>query len=177
MTLEVAGRTREVDVHRQGDGWIVASEGREWSATLVPAGSHWSLLLGPVDGSRFGSHELAIEPLDGDRVRVRIDGRAVVVSSGASAVARGSRQAVIADGPADAMAIRAPMAGRVVRVLVEPGQRVAANQGLLVVEAMKMENQMRAPVVGVVRQVSVEVGVTVEADQWLVTLDARTLWP
>ena len=38
-----------------------------------------------------------------------------------------------------------PMPGRIVKVLVEPGDRVAARQGLVVVEAMKMENELRAP--------------------------------
>lgn len=171
MTFEVAGRARTVDVHRAGDGWLVTSEGRRWSATLVSAGSHWSLLLGPVDGSRFQSHEVALEPLDGNRLRVRIDGRAVLVSGEPAASPR--QGSGVFESPVDVMAIRAPMSGRVVRVLVEPGQRVATDQGLLVVEAMKMENRMRAPAAGVVRQVCVGAGASVEAGQLLVTIDAR----
>ncbi len=50
------------------------------------------------------------------------------------------------------------MPGLVLRVLVEPGQRVEAGAGLVVLEAMKMENQIKAPAAGVVEAVRVEAG-------------------
>lgn len=64
-------------------------------------------------------------------------------------------------------AIAAPMPGRVVRVLVADGEAVEADAPLLIVEAMKMENEVRAPAAGVVRRVSVAAGDTVEAGQLL----------
>ena len=64
------------------------------------------------------------------------------------------------------------MPGRVVRVLVEPGDRVAAGQGLAVVEAMKMENEVAAPADGVVSDVRAAPGDSVEAGGVLVTLTA-----
>jgi pyruvate carboxylase subunit B len=73
-------------------------------------------------------------------------------------------------GPA-AGTIRAPMPGLVVRVDVQPGQRVDAGAGLVVVEAMKMENQLRAPQAGVVAAVHVTAGETVEKGAALVTLE------
>lgn len=63
------------------------------------------------------------------------------------------------DGPAQ---IIAPMAGKVVDILVSEGQTVEANQGLLVVEAMKMENELRAPRAGVVKNLKVQKGATVD---------------
>lgn len=69
--------------------------------------------------------------------------------------------------------LRAPMPGLVVAVLVEPGQRVEAGAGLVVVEAMKMENELRAEAVGVVASVEVEVGQTVNRDDVLVTFEAE----
>jgi len=56
------------------------------------------------------------------------------------------------------------MPGRIVKVLVRAGDVVAARQGLLVVEAMKMENELRAPRAGTVAEVRVSEGAPVEAN-------------
>jgi pyruvate carboxylase subunit B len=64
------------------------------------------------------------------------------------------------------------MPGMVVRVEVEVGQRVDAGAGLVVVEAMKMENEIRASRPGVVAEVHVGVGQPVEKGAPLVTIDA-----
>jgi len=66
--------------------------------------------------------------------------------------------------------VKAPMPGLVVRIEVAAGQPVAAGTGLVVVEAMKMENELRAPQPGVVATVHVEVGQAVEKGAPLVTL-------
>jgi glutaconyl-CoA/methylmalonyl-CoA decarboxylase subunit gamma len=63
--------------------------------------------------------------------------------------------------------IKAPMPGRVVRVLVTEGEAVEADAPLLIVEAMKMENEVASPGSGVVRRLSVAAGDTVEAGQLL----------
>jgi pyruvate carboxylase subunit B len=68
--------------------------------------------------------------------------------------------------------LRAPMPGLVVRVLVEPGQRVAAGAGVVVLEAMKMENQLKAPAEAVVKSVMVSPGKTVEKGEVLVEFEA-----
>lgn len=65
----------------------------------------------------------------------------------------------------------APMPGRVVRVLVRPGDEVAAGQGLVVVEAMKMENELVAAGPGRVVDVTVTDGEAVEAGRLLVRLE------
>ena len=67
-------------------------------------------------------------------------------------------------------AVTAPMPGRVVRVLVAPGDTVAARQGVVVVEAMKMENELRTPKAGVVKDVAVTPGTLVEAGRVLVVV-------
>jgi len=61
---------------------------------------------------------------------------------------------------------------RSVRVLVAQGQPVTARQGVVVVEAMKMENELRAPYAGVVKAVHVGAGASVDAGQVLVELDS-----
>src|SRR5262245_59534683 len=59
-------------------------------------------------------------------------------------------------------AVKAPMPGLVVKILVEPGTTVAAGQGLVVLEAMKMENEIKATAPGVVESVAVKSGQAVE---------------
>ena len=67
--------------------------------------------------------------------------------------------------------IFAPMPGLVLRVEVEPGQTVRAGQGVVVVEAMKMENELKAPADGVVASVAVKAGQTVERGATLIVLE------
>jgi len=67
--------------------------------------------------------------------------------------------------------IAALMPGRIVRVLVEAGQTVEAGQGLVVVEAMKMQNEMKAPRAGKVAQVKAQPGTTVAAGEVLLVLE------
>ena len=63
------------------------------------------------------------------------------------------------------------MPGRIVKVLVKPGDVVAARQGVVIVEAMKMENELRAPRPGTVAEVRVTEGISVEANSVLVVLE------
>jgi acetyl/propionyl-CoA carboxylase alpha subunit len=67
--------------------------------------------------------------------------------------------------------VTAPMPGRVLRVLVQPGDEVTVRQGLVVVEAMKMENELIAPRAGRIREVHVAAGASVEAGRVLVVLE------
>jgi biotin carboxyl carrier protein len=73
-----------------------------------------------------------------------------------------------ADGP---RTIKASMPGRVVRVMVAKGDAVAAQQGLLVVEAMKMQNELKSPKDGKVAQLLVQAGETVSAGQALAVVE------
>lgn len=73
-------------------------------------------------------------------------------------------------GPTGPQPLKAPMPGLVVRVLVQPGDAVQAGQGLVVMEAMKMENELRAPAAGTVRNIPVSAGQAVEKGALLVEL-------
>ena len=66
--------------------------------------------------------------------------------------------------------VSAPMPGKVVRILVQPGDVVAEGQGVAVVEAMKMENELRSPRAGRVEEVAVSPGQTVESGARLVVV-------
>ena len=67
--------------------------------------------------------------------------------------------------------IKAPMPGRVVKILVEEGQKVQHGDGLLVVEAMKMENELSAPRDGIIKTIHVGEGDTVEGNAELLLID------
>lgn len=64
-----------------------------------------------------------------------------------------------------------PMPGKIVRVLVEAGARVEAGAGVIVVEAMKMQNEMKAPKAGVVVSIKTEEGATVNAGDVLAVIE------
>jgi biotin carboxyl carrier protein len=88
-----------------------------------------------------------------------VDGRRQVRTDPAVTVGSGDERLV------------APMPGRVVRILVKPGDAVVARQGLVVVEAMKMENELGATRPGRVKDVAVTEGASVEAGRLLVVVE------
>lgn len=125
----------------------------------------------------------------GGQLSVRVDGQMVdLTTEGAppelGAVASGHRsyirveserlraaeQAKKAGGGAADRVIKSPMPGRVVKVLIAKGDVIAAGQGLLVLEAMKMENEVKAKAPGTVAEVHVVAGAAVEGNAKLVTL-------
>lgn len=67
--------------------------------------------------------------------------------------------------------ILAPMPGRVVRLLAKVGDEVALRQGVVVVEAMKMENELGAPKAGRVKEIAVTEGQSVEAGRVLIVIE------
>jgi len=80
-----------------------------------------------------------------------------------------------AAGPGGPKPVRAPMPGLVVRLLVEPGQHVEAGQGVAIVEAMKMENELKAAAAGVVARVSVSAGQPVEKGAIMIEFEAEAV--
>ena len=74
-------------------------------------------------------------------------------------------------GMAGLQRISAEMPGKVVRILVKVGDTVKLDQGLLVLEAMKMQNEIRAPKSGVVKEVGVIEGKAVNSGEFLISLE------
>ena len=83
---------------------------------------------------------------------------------------RAAEQAKKTTPPAGERVVKSPMPGRVVKVLVAKGDAVEVGQGLVVLEAMKMENEVRAKAAGTVAEVHVTPGAAVEGNAKLVTL-------
>ena len=165
VDVEAASRTRSVHVLRAAGGYDVAIDGRHRTVDAVPIGrTAWSLLIG---GRSF---DVGIVEQRAGELTVHVNGRMIPVRLGGRL--RGRRRAEpTVDTGSGPYAVVAPMPGRVVKVLVQPGDAVAARQGLVVVEAMKMENELRALRAGVVREVHVAEGASVDAQAVLVVIE------
>jgi pyruvate carboxylase subunit B len=162
--VEIDGRTLEVEL----DGDRVRVDGIETVAHLsdLPGTPMALLTIGdrirPVVVTRSGSRGRYTLSLDGRRYDVEaLDERSRAIRQLSAATAAPG-------GPAPLIA---PMPGLIVRVNVEPGMEVQPGQGLVVMEAMKMENELRATSAGVVRAVRVTPGTAVERGATLVELE------
>jgi pyruvate carboxylase subunit B len=116
------------------------------------------------------SYEIAVERLGRGDQLVHVNGRAVNVSLLDPRRSADRRVDASPAGTTGPLTVRAPMPGRVVKVLVQPGDLVAARQGVVVVEAMKMENELRATRSGTVTEVRAREGQSVEAGTVLVVV-------
>jgi pyruvate carboxylase subunit B len=121
-----------------------------------------------VDGTSVSA---AVEPLDGNRYRVTINGRMTEVQVKDERAMLLESFGLKAAADAGEAEIRAPMPGLVLDVLVSEGDTVEADEGLLVLEAMKMENELAAPGPGTVEAIHVSEGDAVEKDALLIELD------
>ena len=159
--IEVAGRTRNVEIARQGRNFLVTMDGQSHAVDVARTGSSWSLLIGTR------SYEVAFAPRPGGEMLVCVDGHQVLTRR-AGLVRSDGRASDARVGP---QPIVAPMPGRILKVLVKMGDAVEARQGLVVVEAMKMENELRSPKAGTVTESRVTEGMSVEANAVLIVVD------
>ena len=178
--IEVGGRLRHVVVSRVGDGFTVNVDGRVWPVDAARVDAHTlSLLIGtsvasgssaPARGAGSQtSHEVTItsNPATG-QIIVRAGTVPVPVSlNGRRRFGKKDDGAQASSGP---QRVVAPMPGKVLRVLVKPGDVVRARQGLVVIEAMKMENELRAARDGTVTDVQAREAMSVEAGALLVVI-------
>jgi biotin carboxyl carrier protein len=162
--LEVGGRRRQVVVVRTGDSFAVTVDGHTHHVDVARIGAHTlSLILDsvwPADASITGDR-------GGGQLTVHVAGMAVRV-----VLNRRRRYGRKDDGGAGLgpQRLMAPMPGKVVRVPVAVGDIVRARQPVMVVEAMKMENELRASRDGTVAEIHAREGMSVEAGALLVVI-------
>jgi biotin carboxyl carrier protein len=158
LSLRLDSRVLAVEVHAEGRRHRVLVDGR--------------------------TYDVQVSPIDGDSVLLEVEGRREIVhlarAGGERFVAVGGEtyhfrpeSAASSHAAMAALAepeIRAPMPGKVLEVLVAPGDHVADGDGLLILEAMKMENRLAAPADGVVEALHVAPGDMVAGGQLLVLL-------
>jgi biotin carboxyl carrier protein len=155
--------TRIVELIRDGQRWRAIVDGQPVEADAVEVAPHtYSILLGGK------SHELRVSPLP--------DGSLKILSAPTEFLAqvidprewRGRHGAAEVEGRQQ---IVAPMPGKIVRILVKAGDTVELGQGLIVVEAMKMQNEIRSPKSGAIEQIIAKEGDAVNAGDVLLWVD------
>jgi biotin carboxyl carrier protein len=165
MTYEVTidGKVHRVELSRGAEGLECRLDGRELNLDAVPAGR--DVLSIVIDGRAW---EVKRERVSGE-MHLMIAGEryAAEVRDPRSFRARRAAGAGL-EGPKKLVS---PMAGKVVRVLVPEASEVEAGQGVVVVEAMKMQNEIKSPKKGKVTKITVADGATVNAGQVLAVVE------
>jgi biotin carboxyl carrier protein len=160
-------------------------DGTRRSVELSRSSDELSRVIATIDGRRVEADALKISPsvysilLDGRSLEVHVE----TLADGLLLHAGGHEYRVdIVDprswrrsrsGKIDLTGrqqVSAPMAGKIVRVLIAQGQHVESGQGLLVVEAMKMQNEIRSPKTGTVERLAAREGETVNAGEVLAVI-------
>jgi biotin carboxyl carrier protein len=160
LEIHISGKTRIVEITRDGERWRISLDGQLTDAEAVEVAPHTISLI--LNGE---SHEIRVTPAVDGSIKVQngfhefsaevVDPRAWSGRRHAHAELEGRQQ------------VLAPMPGKVVRVLVKAGDAVEAGQGLLVVEAMKMQNEIRSPKTGTVERLLAKEGQPVNAGETL----------
>src|ERR1041384_8172963 len=132
-----------------------------------------------LNGDRV--YEAQVTALDETSMRVQIGSRGIAIriidrrqgrsSGGGAGGERRHRRSSAESAVEGRQNLFAPMPGRVVRVLLQAGDEVAAGEGVVVVEAMKMQNEIKSPKAGRVLEVRVTQGATVNANQVLAVVE------
>lgn len=165
LVVTVGGRTERVVVEREGEQLRIRVGERSYLVDHAAVGPrHWSILAG---GEQF---EVAVLPRGEGRwwVSSRRGGMLAEVSDPLTYLAR---QGASGRGKRRSEQVTAYMPGRVVSVLVAEGEVVRAGQGVLVLEAMKMQNEIEAEHEGTIKRVCVTAGQAVEGGDLLFELE------
>ncbi len=160
------GREYAMDAEIRDDGrYRIQFEEREYVLDLRSAGgtSLWSVLIGNA------SFEASVVRHE-DEVTVGLRARQLCFRV-ESEQARNARLLESAGGKSGPCIIKSVMPGRVAKILVREGEEVGPGTPLVILEAMKMENEIRSPGSGVVRRIHVSEGIAVGNGDVLVTLD------
>jgi biotin carboxyl carrier protein len=149
-------KTRVIELERDGAAWRVKLDGRPFAVDAVEIAPNTLSIL--LDGQSF---EINVTPSPDGKLKLQTGSREFIAEVIDPRAWSGRRHGgVEAKGRQQ---IVAPMPGKVVRLLVREGDRVEAGQGLLVVEAMKMQNEIRSPKNGAVERVLAKEGQPVNA--------------
>jgi biotin carboxyl carrier protein len=171
-TVTIGGRTYEVEV--RGDTVVV--DGDEFPVTIARGDAYDTITAGAV------SYRVALPP-EGEResgMAVEVDHRPFTLEyegrlgGGPARPAPRASSAAAASAPAVSNVpggVAAQLSGKVLRIEVQAGDTVEAGQLLLVLEAMKMENEINAPKAGTVKKVTVGEGAQVAEGETLVILE------
>jgi biotin carboxyl carrier protein len=160
--VTIDDQTFEIEINQLGE-LCIDGECAEVDFQSIGGGSIYSLLLGNA------SYEALVEARD-DCYEVLVQGALYRVDVQDERMRRLAQAARAFAPPSGEIAIKAPMPGLVIDVPVHIGDAVEAGSVLVVLESMKMENEVKAPRAGVVSQVRVQSGQSVEQHEALVAI-------
>ena len=164
LHVDLDGRTHIVDARR-------ISESVVSMLVQLDGGSAPSRSIDAAFAHSIRSAHSGQATANGGDFDVHLEGRTIPVQiRPAGSFGRQKKEGAGAQGTGP-QRVTAPMPGKVVRVLVKPGDAVTARQGLVVVEAMKMENELRAARDGRVREIAVAEGQSVDAGALLLIVE------
>ncbi len=160
LQAELNSEKHEIEIKREGEKVFARIDDRSYEieATEVEPNVYllkndnkiYQIYAAPNGIVNIGDHQLEINLTDTKRLR------------GSAAIGAN------ADGRAE---IKTAMPGKLVRVLVEEGTEVKQGEGILIVEAMKMQNEMKSPKDGVVKEIRFAEGATVNAGDVLAVIE------
>lgn len=166
LQAAIGDQKHEVELHRDGDRVHALIDGETLEVEVSEPEPN--VFLFKKDGKIFEAFVAPNERPDQPKI-VSVNGREIEVRLiDPKRLKHSGSDGEHADGIAE---IRTAMPGKVVRVLLEAGATVAKGDGVLVVEAMKMQNEMKAPKDGSVREIRVAEGDTVAAGDVLATIE------
>ncbi|MFN0169912.1 MAG: biotin/lipoyl-containing protein [Bryobacteraceae bacterium] len=161
--VEINGRRDRLEwTERDGSLQFVLESGEPLEASVEQVEpSLYSVLIGGRSLEARVEHTLEgpIVVIAGNRYAVNVIDPRQFIAGATGRPAQGSQD------------LRAPMPGKVVRVLVAEGDTVEAGQGVVVVEAMKMQNEMKSPKAGRLTSLAVKPGASVNAGEILATIE------
>src|SRR5437763_12603628 len=161
--VTIAGNTQRIELISGESGWLCKLNGREFPLEMISTGEGIFSVL--INGK---SYEIKQE-------NTTTETNIVVGHQRFNAVVRDPRSLRSRrrddSGAEGVKKITAPMPGKVVRILAPAGTDVEAGQGVLVIEAMKMQNELKSPKKGIVKKMNVIPGAAVEAGQVLAEVE------
>ena len=169
LQITVGKSLYQIEMDRSGDSYQVTVNGKPFQVKAIAGGF-------AIGGT---THAVKVTSREGEEVQAEVDGKLVdaLILDVAKAAPRKGEEAAAARAPAPSMkagqtSLLAPMPGKIVKVLVAVGQVVKVGDPLLVLEAMKMQNEIPAPMAAVVREIRAREGQSVLASDVLLVLEA-----
>ncbi len=169
MQITVGKNLYQVELEPLDGGYKVTVNGKPFDVKVAPEGFS-------IGGK---THSVKVGTNHGDIVRADVDGKsfeALILDVAKAAVKKSEEapsvkpSAPVAGGRGG-KTLAAPMPGKIVKVLVAPGQTVKAGDVVLILEAMKMENEIRSPFSGKVKEITVIAGSGVAAEEPLILIE------
>ncbi len=167
FNVRIDGREFEVELRREGATNVAIIEGRRYE---VSNGQSGVSLVREVDSLKH--HRVVLDGL-ARPAHAGVNGSSLAVEVSTRQEAALEAALNMSAGGGGAGDLVSPMPGRIVRVLASEGDEVEVGTPLVIVEAMKMENELQAPIAGRVRSLTATAGATVDAGVRLCVVEAH----